>query len=265
MKKLCSLLLIVTTAILLLGMTVWAAVADTSAQDNAPAAEAAVEAAAGEASVEAPIQDSAAAVEAAADEAVSAANAEPAQGESAEGESSGENAESAGESAEGESAEGAAPDGTPDFNSPSFNPDWTEKLNVISSAVVFPLCFLSIILWFFRAFGMTFENKNNGWLKVYKVLRKIHIPVGAATVILGLYHTIKASISHGFSVNWGSAAMFFFLLGFVCWLLRKQLKRHWLVLHRFTTLIATICMMIHCAPYLKIVFTVVLPAILKKL
>ena len=109
------------------------------------------------------------------------------------------------------------------------------------------------------------DNKKNGWLKIYKGLRKIHIPVGAATIILGLYHTIVASINHGFSVNWGSAAMFFFLLGFVCWLLRKKLKRSWLVLHRFTTLIATICMMIHCAPYLKVVFTMVLPAILKKL
>ncbi|MBQ9031235.1 MAG: hypothetical protein IJ106_07260 [Parasporobacterium sp.] len=260
MKKFCILMLSCAVAVLLLSVTAFAA-QEQSAQEPVEAAVEAVDQAA----------DAVDVAEAAADQAVEAADAPADQaaessgdaaGES-EGESAGEDAESAGDSA-GDTQDAAA-SGPPDFNSPAFNPGLTEKLNVISSAIVLPLCFLSIILWFFRAFGMTFENKKNGWLKVYKVLRKIHIPVGAATIILGLYHTIVASINHGFSVNWGSAAMFFFLLGFVCWLLRKPLKRHWVVLHRFTTLIATICMMIHCAPYLKIVFTVVLPAILKKL
>ena len=136
---------------------------------------------------------------------------------------------------------------------------------MISSVVLLPLCFLSIILWFFRAYGVTLDNKSNGWLKIYKGLRKIHIPIGAATLIIGMYHTIFASINHGFFVNWGSAAMFFYLLGFVCWLCRKPLKRRLVMLHRFTTLIATICMIVHCAPYLKLVITIVFPAILRKL
>ena len=210
----------------------------------------------------APSQEITAAVEDAGEDAAALAEdaaAESEGGESAEGESAD------GESAEGESADGESAGGPPDFNSPEFNPGIGEKINVISSVVLLPLCFLSIILWFFRAFGAATEKKNNGWLKIYKVLRKIHIPIGAATIIIGLYHTIFASINHGFSVNWGSAAMVFYLLGFVCWLLRKPLKRRWVVLHRFTTLIATICMIVHCAPYLKIVLTVVFPAILRKL
>ena len=146
-----------------------------------------------------------------------------------------------------------------------FNPGPGEFINVFSSAILLPLCFLSIILWFFRAYGMAHENKDNVWLKIYKVLRRIHIPVGAATVLLGLYHTIFASMNHGWSLNWGSAAMIFFLLGFFAWLFRKQLKRRWIVLHRFTTLIATMCMMIHCAPYLKIVFSVIVPMMLRQL
>lgn len=140
-----------------------------------------------------------------------------------------------------------------------------ELINVLSSAIVLPLCFLSIILWFFRAYGQAHENKDNIWLKIYKVLRKIHIPVGAATILIGGYHAVFASIKHGFSLNWGSAAMSFFLLGFLSWVFRKRLKRRWLVLHRFTALIATICMMIHAAPYLEIVFTGIVPMMLRQL
>lgn len=240
MKKIGLFILVCTVAAAMLVLPVMAATEDMAVTD----AETLTEAAAtdGTGTVTEAVQDTEAA------------------GESS-GDSEGESAESSGDSA-GDTKEAGA-SGPPDFNSPDFNPGIIEKLNVFSSALVLPLCFLSIILWFFRAFGSTFENKNNGWMKIYKGLRKIHIPVGAATIILGLYHTLVASINHGFSINWGMAAMVFFLLGFVCWLLRKKLKRHWIVLHRFTTLIATICMMIHCAPYLKVVFTLVLPAMLR--
>ena len=165
-----------------------------------------------------------------------------------------ETAAGANEDASGEASEGF-----------SFHPGAGEFINVFSSALLLPLCFLSIILWFFRAYGVAHENKDNIWLKIYKVLRRIHIPVGAATILLGLYHTIFASMNHGWSLNWGSAAMIFFLLGFFAWLFRKQLKRKWLVLHRFTTLIATICMMIHAAPYLRVVFTMIVPMMLRQL
>ena len=252
MKKTGSFILACAVLFLFSSVTVFAA------EDLPKAADAAVQEA------EAVTDEAQAAAE---DAAAVADDAQAAAGDSAaaEGESAGDSAGAEGESAGDSAGDGASPSGPPDFNSPSFNPGFGEKINVISSVILLPLCFLSIILWFFRAFGVTFENKNNGWLKIYKGLRKIHIPVGAATLILGMYHTIFASINHGFSVNWGSAAMVFYLLGFVCWLCRKSLKRHWVVLHRFTTLIATICMIVHCAPYLKLVITIVFPAILRKL
>lgn len=159
-------------------------------------------------------------------------------------------------------------DGNPADFFANLNPGAGEIINVLSSAIVFPLCIISISLWFFRAYGVAVkkdtEKSNNAWLKIYKVLRKIHIPAGAATLLIGLYHTIFASINHGWSLNWGSAAMFFYLLGFITWLLRKKLSRRWLVLHQTTTLIATICMLVHSAPYLKLVFTIIAPIMLMK-
>ncbi len=150
----------------------------------------------------------------------------------------------------------------------NLNPGAGEMFNVLSSAILFPLCIISISLWFFRAYGVAVEKdtekSNNVWLKIYKVLRRVHIPAGAATLLIGLYHTIFASIKHGWSLNWGTAAMFFYLLGFVTWLLRKKLSRRWLVLHQTTTLIATICMLVHSAPYLKLVFTMIAPMMLMK-
>ena len=226
MKKCFSLLLVMAMAVMLMAVPVFAAVVPD------PSVESAIAAAAAKA--------------AASDEIVPESSVDPT--EEASGEPSGE------------------------FDVASFfealNPGAGEIINVLSSAIVFPLCFISISLWFFRVYGLAAKKDtgkdNNIWLKIYRVLRKIHIPVGAATIIIGLYHTIFASINHGWSLNWGSAAMIFYLLGFVTWLFRKKLKHRWLVLHQFTTLIATVCMMLHASPYLKLVFTIIAPIMLQK-
>ena len=183
-----------------------------------------------------------------------------------------ESAIAAAEAAAASSAGEASGEPSGEFDAASFfaalNPGAGEIINVLSSAIVFPLCFISISLWFFRVYGVAAKKdtgkSSNVWLKIYKSLRKIHIPVGAATVLIGLYHTVFASINHGWSLNWGSAAMIFYLLGFFTWLLRKKLKHRWLVLHQTTTLIATICMMLHASPYLKLVFTIIAPIMLRK-
>ena len=243
MKKAFSILLIFSAALMLLAIPVFA-----SASPSGEAA--AIPTVIPDPSVESAI---------AAAEAAKAAEAQaPASGTSSTEDPIAERGSASDADASGE-ASGEASSGF------DFHPGAGEFINVFSSALLLPLCFLSIILWFFRAYGMAHENKDNAWLKIYKFLRKIHIPVGAATILLGLYHTIFASINHGWSLNWGSAAMIFFLLGFFAWLFRKSLKRKWVVLHRFTTLIATMCMMIHCAPYLKIVFSFIVPMMLRQL
>lgn len=238
MRKVYSLLLVVCLAILMLGIPGLAVEPDPSVESAIAAAEAA-------AALEASGEQGAVDVDSAADTVAAGASSEPL--EEASGDASG--------NASGEASTGGG----------GLSLGIGELINVLSSAIVLPLCFLSIILWFFRAYGQAHDNKNNIWLKIYKVLRKIHIPVGAATILIGGYHAIYASIKHGFSLNWGMAAMIFFLLGFLSWVFRKQLKRRWIVLHRFTTLIATMCMMIHAAPYLEIVFTAIVPMMLRQL
>lgn len=229
MKKTFSFLLVVCLVAMMLVIPGLAVEPDPSVESAIAAAEAA-------AALEASGESSAVDVDAAADTVTEGASSEPS------------------EEASGEASGGF-----------SLSIGTGEVINVLSSALLLPLCFLSIILWFFRAYGQAQDNKNNIWLKIYKVLRKIHIPVGAATILLGLYHAIYASIKHGFSLNWGTAAMIFFLLGFLSWVFRKQLKRRWIVLHRFTTLIATMCMMIHAAPYLSTVFKYIVPMVLRQI
>lgn len=138
-----------------------------------------------------------------------------------------------------------------------------DYINVFSSIILMPCMFLSLLLWVFHDIGLAMKNNDNWCMKVYKGLRKAHIPLGAAGTILGTYHTIFATIKHGWSgITWGNITFLLFALGFVVFLLRKPMGRIWLPAHRILTAGATVTMLIHCVPFIKFVFTFILPWLL---
>ncbi len=135
-------------------------------------------------------------------------------------------------------------------------------INVYGTIILMPVVVLALLPWPFRDIGMAVKKKNgkdNWLLKVYRFLMKIHIPLGIYTLVIGIFHTIFASINHGWGFNWGMVTMFFFLIGFVVFLLRKKIGKVWVPLHRFAEYAAVACMFIHCVPALKTIFTMIAP------
>ncbi len=131
-------------------------------------------------------------------------------------------------------------------------------INVYGTIIMMPIAVLALLPWPFRDIGLAVKRKNgksdNWLLKVYRFLMKIHIPCGMYVLIVGIYHTIFASINHGWGFNWGMVTMFFYLLGFVVFLLRKVIGRVWVPIHRFAEYAAITCMFIHAVPALPIIF-----------
>lgn len=131
-------------------------------------------------------------------------------------------------------------------------------INVYGTIIMMPIAVLALLPWPFRDIGLAVKRKtgksDNWLLKVYRFLMKIHIPCGMYVLIVGIYHTIFASINHGWGFNWGMVTMFFYLLGFVVFLLRKVIGRVWVPIHRFAEYAAITCMFIHAVPALPIIF-----------
>lgn len=88
-------------------------------------------------------------------------------------------------------------------------------------------------------------SKSPRWDRIF---HKIHIPAGVALVLVGLLHGLLAGNPAGtkwsevqlggvlFSLSWGTACFAVsVLLGF-SYLLRKILKKNWMVLHRILTI-----------------------------
>ncbi len=144
-------------------------------------------------------------------------------------------------------------------------PGWDMYVNVLGGSLTFPFAILCMLVWFFKDMAIACPKKPNGWQKVYKVFRAIHIPLGAFVMAFGLYHAIYATIRHGygaFELTWGKAAYIFFFLCFIAWLLRKPLKNYWRILHRTTATLAVICLCIHSVPMLQFNFGVIIPMML---
>ena len=135
-------------------------------------------------------------------------------------------------------------------------------INVYSTIIMMPVVALALLPWPFRDIGMIFKRrsgKDNWMLKIYRFLMKIHIPLGIYILVFGIFHTIFASINHGWGFNWGMVTMFFFAFAFVIFLFRKKIGRAWVPIHRFAEYAATGCMFIHCIPALTTIFTVIAP------
>ena len=72
-----------------------------------------------------------------------------------------------------------------------------DYINVFASIIIMPCVAITFVMWICHDIGMAMKNKDNWCMKVYKALSKIHIPIGTIACVLGIYHTIFATIKHG--------------------------------------------------------------------
>ena len=90
--------------------------------------------------------------------------------------------------------------------------------------------------------------------KCNQLFHKIHIPTGILALIFGLLHGLLAGNIPGGKVfvgtilltpNWGSLCFLLMLLLLLSYLLRKQLKKAWLPLHRILTILLLAAVILH--------------------
>ena len=87
-----------------------------------------------------------------------------------------------------------------------------------------------------------------------RLFHKLHIPAGVLALLFGLIHGLLAgslpvgSITIGsmlLTLNWGSVCFLLMLLLGVSYLLRRQLKRAWLPVHRVLTVLLLAALVVH--------------------
>lgn len=138
-----------------------------------------------------------------------------------------------------------------------------DYINVFASIIIMPCVAITFVMWICHDIGMAMKNKDNWCMKVYKALSKIHIPIGTIACVLGIYHTIFATIKHGWQgITLGNVTFILFMLGFIVFLLRKKIGGIWLPLHRIFYGAAIVTMLLHCVPFIKFIFTFILPWLL---
>lgn len=138
-----------------------------------------------------------------------------------------------------------------------------DYINVFASIIIMPCVAITFVMWICHDIGMAMKNKDNWCMKVYKALSKIHIPIGTIACVLGIYHTIFATIKHGWQgITLGNVTFILFMLGFIVFLLRKKIGGIWLPLHRVFYGAAIVTMLLHCVPFIKFIFTFILPWLL---
>ena len=90
-----------------------------------------------------------------------------------------------------------------------------------------------------------------------RVFHNLHIPAGIVLVLTGLLHGLMAGNFAGtsfadvhigtvfFSFNWGTACFLAAILTGITYVLRKVLKKKWMVVHRFSTILLLCLLLIH--------------------
>jgi uncharacterized protein with FMN-binding domain len=121
-------------------------------------------------------------------------------------------------------------------------------ISLILAWVAAILCLLTALKYLARRSGNRALNQ---------AFRKIHIPLGVALLVAGGLHGILAGNPSFatltdfslapvlFTLNWGTACLVLSILLGLTYLLRKTLKRRWMILHRIVTVALLACLVIH--------------------
>lgn len=119
-----------------------------------------------------------------------------------------------------------------------------ELINVLASLAIIPLTFMLSIIFIYRKIGKR-QNPDSKINKWNKKLRKKHIPLGIALVIIAGFHTVWASMKHGWYLSWGKVAFVVLILLILSYLLRKKLKGRWIIIHRIFTVVFIFSIVMH--------------------
>lgn len=81
------------------------------------------------------------------------------------------------------------------------------------------------------------------FLKANKILRKVHKELGILAIIFTFLHCRISSQKLG--INTGTICLLLLMFLWCSYLLRKQLKKQWIILHRFLTVCLVITLIAH--------------------
>ncbi len=119
-------------------------------------------------------------------------------------------------------------------------------VNVVLSWLSAALVLLLMVIWPLRLLCTKSRFKNNRALKaIWRVLRKIHAPLGIITTVIVFMHCSVAERATGVNSLVGAILLVCMLAMCLTWLLKRLIPRYWLILHRGITVIMFIAMMFH--------------------
>ncbi len=119
-------------------------------------------------------------------------------------------------------------------------------VNVILSWLSAALVLLLMVIWPLRLLCTKSRFKNNRVLKpIWRVLRKIHAPLGIITTVIVFMHCSVAERATGVNSLVGAILLVCMLALCLTWFLKRLIPRYWLILHRGITAIMFIAMMFH--------------------
>ena len=121
-------------------------------------------------------------------------------------------------------------------------------ISVILAWITVVLCALTALRYIARI------SKNKAMNKFF---HNIHIPFGVLFLVTGLIHGILAgnpsfatlsTISLApvlFTLNWGTACIILAVVLLLSYVLRKKLRKNWMLVHRIATVALLICLVLH--------------------
>lgn len=126
--------------------------------------------------------------------------------------------------------------------------DWGCKnmTNIVLSWLSAALVVLLMIIWPLRLLCTKSRFKDNRTLKkLWRVLRKIHAPLGIITTVIVFMHCSVAERATGINSLVGAILLVCMLGLCMTWFLKRLMPRYWLMLHRGITIIMFVALMFH--------------------
>jgi hypothetical protein len=118
--------------------------------------------------------------------------------------------------------------------------------NLILSWLSSVLVVLLMIIWPLRILCTKSSYKENRAMKsVWRVLRKIHVPLGIVTTVIVFLHCRLAEEVTGGSSLVGGILLICMLALCLTWTLKRVLKRYWMILHKAITVIMFAALVFH--------------------
>ena len=127
----------------------------------------------------------------------------------------------------------------------------TSMVGSLCAKLTIPLAILVCVIFFLRIAGK--KCKPDGWVnRLNRRLRKTHIPLGLALLVVAFVHAIFSSTGI-FTLIWGALCLVFLALACLIWFFRKRKGFNFMKWHRIMAVAFIITFVLHLAelPALK--------------